>query len=222
MRPAAVWALHWIGCARLKRRRNPGRWANLRSFRRRNRVSAAKLPSRTFACDRAASRGTLCKRGWNMNRIYLLAAACFLSGILAIASAPPACAAQTLAVYRLSEKAIICPGDLHAKQGCVELTGTSASAGRWPAMRRVAAVGTAIPGRPGCVSAVTKGVLSGSHGDIHFTGKGYYCPKSDTARYLLRFNAADAKRFDLPLHGVIRYQGKENSETFTAGSAAAN
>lgn len=111
---------------------------------------------------------------------------------------------------------------MHAKQGCVELTGKSVTANRWPEMHRVAAVGAAIPGRPGCVSATTRGVLSGSHGDLRFTGKGYYCPTSDTAGYRLRFDAADAKGFGLPLHGAIRYHGNENSETFTAGKVAAN
>ena len=156
-----------------------------------------------------------------MNRTYLLAAGFSLTGILAIAVASPACAAQTLGVYKLSEKSISCPANMPAKQGCVELTGKSETAGRWPGMRRVAAVGTAIPGRPGCVSATTRGVLSGSHGDVHFTGKGYYCPKSDTAGYRLRFDASDAKGFGLPLHGAIRYDGKKGSETFTASKGHA-
>lgn len=158
-----------------------------------------------------------------MSRIHLLTAACSLTAALTVSAAPLAWATQTLAVYKLSEKATHCPKNMHAKYGCVKLTGKTMTASRWPEMHRIAAVGAAAPGiHTGCVSAITTGTLSGPHGVVHFTGAGYYCPKSDTAAYRLRFNAADAKRFGLPLYGAIHYHGKENSETFTASKGRRN
>lgn len=150
---------------------------------------------------------------------HILGFALFM-GAITVAVTTQAQATQILATYKLSEKTIRCPGHMPARQGCIELTGKAVTGDRWPRMKRIAAVGTGKSDVPaGCVSATTEGVLSGAQGDLRFSGEGYYCPKSNTARYMLNFKATDAKSFSLPVHGVIRYRGKRNRETFTAVDA---
>lgn len=156
-----------------------------------------------------------------MNGSCRVAAVCALVGALIVWIGPYANASQILAVYKLSEKAVRCPEGMHAKHGCVELMGRALAHTRWIRMHRVAAVGASTSTIPdGCMSASTKGELSGAQGIVHFTGVGYYCPKRNTAKYYLDFNAADAKRFGLPLHGAINYHGKKSRETFTVGVGA--
>lgn len=145
------------------------------------------------------------------------------SGVSAGTVASPAevSAAVPLQVtYRVEEQPAQCPADTHPQGGCVWLIGKALESGTpWPAMRRIAIVGTPAPGLPaGCNSATTTGVLSGSHGSMHFKGEGYYCPKTDTAWYGYTFDAAQARRLILPLHGSIRYVGSSNTETFTSSA----
>lgn len=151
-----------------------------------------------------------------MNTAVALTVLCLLAGMPAPRAAPSSAAAWTLAIYKLSEQAAHCPANMHAQLGCVQLKGKALSAGTWSNMQRIAAVNTAAHEIPaGCVTATTVGTLVGEDGTLHFTGAGYYCPKTDTAWYRLDFDAAGAKHYDLPQHGFIHYRGKDNTETFT-------
>lgn len=144
-----------------------------------------------------------------------------VSGVFAGTAPPPAAASATVALhvtYQVTEKPAKCPAGMHPQGGCVWLIGTALeSAARWPEMRRLAIVDAPAPGLPaGCDTATSSGVLYGKHGNVHFKGRGYYCPKTDTALYRYNLDAAQAKRHDLPVHGTIRYTGSSNSEIFAS------
>lgn len=150
----------------------------------------------------------------DMKRIIVLTAACLLGGVTAVFAAG---SARTLAVYKTGDHFVKCPAGVHAKTGCVELTGKALTSTHWPELKRFAVVDAASPHIPaGCLTATTTGTLSGKDDVVRFTATGYYCPDTDTAWYRLSFDPADAKRFGLPRHGRIRYIGKNNTETFRA------
>lgn len=144
-----------------------------------------------------------------------------ISGVCA-ATLPPAAAASVAPplhiTYKVTEKAAKCPAGMHPQGGCVWLIGQALESGSgWPEMRRLAIVDAPAPALPaGCDSATTSGVLYGKHARIQFKGSGYYCPKTDTAWYGYTFDAKDAKRFGLPVHGSIQYVGSSNTETFAS------
>lgn len=154
----------------------------------------------------------------------LLMYLCFasMSGIFSaatpLASAGPATSLHL--IYQLRESIEKCPASTHAKLGCALLVGKALESDTgWAVMRRFAVVDAPKPGLPaGCAFATTHGRLSGKSGRIHFKGEGYYCPKTDTAFYRYTFNAAEAGRYGLPIHGVIRYVGSSNTETFTSSA----
>lgn len=146
-----------------------------------------------------------------------------VSGVFAATAPPPAASSATTALhitYKVTEKLAKCPVGAHPRGGCVWLTGNARESGaRWPEMRRLAIVDAPAPGLPaGCDTATSSGVLYGKHGNVHFNGKGYYCPKTDTALYRYTLDAAQAKRHDLPVHGTIRYTGSSNTETFASSA----
>ena len=157
-----------------------------------------------------------------MRRLMLCFCLASMSGMFSAAtplvSAAPAASRQF--TYRLKESIAKCPANTHAKLGCVLLIGKALESDLgWAVMHRFAVVDAPKPGLPaGCASAITHGRLSGKSGMIHFKGEGYYCPKTDTAFYDYTFNAAEAERYGLPIHGVIRYVGSSNSETFTSSA----
>ena len=146
-----------------------------------------------------------------------------LSGVLAWVAPPSAWASSALTLqvtYKVTEKSAKCPAATHPQGGCVWLTGKALNShSPWTEMRRLASVGASAAALPaGCDSATTSGVLQGKHGTIHFKGAGYYCPKTDTALYHYTFDAAQAKRFELPVNGTIRYVGSSNTETFASSA----
>lgn len=133
------------------------------------------------------------------------------------------CQAKTVEVhgvsiaYTVKDHFITCPPSKVPEMGCVLIQGLARiSDAKWGLLRRVAIVYGPSPAVPKhCAAASTSGSLKSQHHTVDFKGKGYYCPDSDTARYVFEFVGTEAKDLGLHGRGTIIYDGHTNTEIFT-------
>ena len=128
-------------------------------------------------------------------------------------SAPP----EDFLRFKPSDRPTPFPAPVHAKNGCLAVTGTNLdSQAIWTQFKRTAFLGENGAGMPvGCIAVSTIGALVSVTGLLHFKGKGHYCPKTDKAVYHYVFDATEAERFGMPERGTIDYDGSKNIETYS-------
>lgn len=119
-------------------------------------------------------------------------------------------------VFKPEDHPVACPAGTQPKNGCLAVSGKSDDAASpWSGFARTAYLDGPGPGAPeGCIVVSTRGELDSTRGSLHFTAEGHYCPKVDVAQYRYTLDAAEARQFGLPPHGILDYDGPKGTETY--------